>query len=56
MELYLDGSRDGVTMEGSIPCISILDVAFDDSLGKTLMPAGDGIRAFIKVGTFKLSQ
>ena len=56
MEFYLDGSRDGVTMKGIIPCIPILDAAFDDSLGKTLTPAGDGMSAFIKVGTLKLSQ
>lgn len=56
MKPYLDGSRDGVTMEGSIPCIPTLDADFNNGLGKLLTQAGDDICVFIKVGVFRVSQ
>lgn len=55
IESYLYGIRDSVAMEGSIPCVPRFDAAFDDSLGKSLTSAGDGIFTFIESITYRVS-
>lgn len=56
MELYLDASRDVITVEGCILYIPTLDTAFNNGRGKPLKPTGDDICAFIEVGIFRVSQ
>lgn len=56
MEPYLGSEMGGVTMEGSIPYIQLLDTAFDDGFCQPLASAGDGIYALFKIGAFRVSQ